>query len=60
MPILLNLSKEFIYLIIYRNNKIWAAAKLIFLLLPVTRYRHVSWDYLGTQLILLGATHRLP
>ena len=41
-PILLNYSKEFIYLIIYRNNKYWQQLTLIFLLLPVTCYRQFS------------------
>ena len=42
--ILLNYSKEFIYLIIYRNNKYRQLITLISLLLPVTRYWHVFWD----------------
>ena len=37
--ILRNYSKEFIYLIIYRNNKIGSSFSLIFLLLLVTCYR---------------------
>ena len=43
--ILLNLSKEFIYLIIYRNNKYRQQLTLVFLLLPVICYRPVFGDY---------------
>ena len=39
-----NYSKEFIYLIIYINNKYRQHLTLFFLLLLVTCYQHVFWD----------------
>ena len=42
--ILQDYSKEFIYLIIYINNKYRQQFTLFFLLLPVTCYRHVFRD----------------
>ena len=63
MPILLNLSKEFIYLIIYRNNKYRQQLTLFFLLLPVTCYQHVFWDLsfpdFGLQFLVVIILHSL-
>ena len=61
--ILQNYSKEFIYLIIYINNKYRQHLTLFFLLLPVTRYSYpnanMSFPDFGLQFLVVIILHSL-